>query len=180
MKPTTARRLAAGYLIVAIFASLVLQGQAARRDLQEIPGVRTYKVTVGGVLPYHIRPWHRGVQWDWTPPKLYPHYVLLFRWVSPLTHDVRLFESEAKFTACDFSGSKLIFPYSPVGWMLYWIKPDMVGTTIYFGSSFIGDCKAGLKVKMTVHPYGKTKKGLNGSSANMTSNSTTTAVGGGA
>ncbi|CAI7753097.1 unnamed protein product [Closterium sp. NIES-53] len=181
MKPTTARRLAAGYLIVAFLASLVLQGQATRRNLQEIPGVRTYKVTVGGVLPYHIRPWHRGVQWDWTPPKLYPHYVLLFRWVSPLTHDVRLFESEAKYKACDFSGSKLIFPYSPVGWMLYWIKPDMVGTSLYFGSSFIGDCKAGLKVKFTVHPYGKTKKNLNGSSGtgNMTSNSTTTAVGGG-
>ncbi|CAI5523184.1 unnamed protein product [Closterium sp. Naga37s-1] len=81
MKPTMTRRLAAGYLIVAILASLVLQGLAARRDLQEIPGVRTYKVTVGGVLPYHIRPWHRGVQWDWTPPKLYPQYVLLFRWV---------------------------------------------------------------------------------------------------
>ncbi|CAI5962428.1 unnamed protein product [Closterium sp. NIES-65] len=260
MKPTMTRRLAAGYLIVAILASLVLQGLAARRDLQEIPGVRTYKVTVGGVLPYHIRPWHRGVQWDWTPPKLYPQYVLpkwrscdcsgsrlqpslnrrnppslppppphthfflpynvplgepshsrlapllspkatltpaispaqnsspfppppssaVFRWVSPITHDVRLFESEAKYKACDFSGSKLIFPYSPVGWMLYWIKPDMVGTSIYFGSSFIGDCKAGLKVKFTVYPYGKSKKGLDRKNANMTSNSTPTAGGGGA
>ncbi|CAI5463596.1 unnamed protein product [Closterium sp. Yama58-4] len=181
MKPTTTRQLAAGYLIVAILASLVLQGLAARRVLQEIPGMRVGKVTVGGVLPYHIRPWHRGVQWDWKPPRLFPNYVLLFRWVSPLTHDVRLFESEAKWKACDFSGSKLIFPYSPVGWMLYFIKPDMVGTTLYFGSSFIGDCQAGLKVKMTVYAYPKSWGGnsINSGSGNSTSTGTAEAVVGG-
>ncbi|GJP55741.1 hypothetical protein CLOM_g14672 [Closterium sp. NIES-68] len=173
MRSTRSSLATAGYLIVAIFASLVLQGQAARRDLQEIPGVQAGKVTVGGVLPYHIRPWHRGVQWDWKPPRLFPNYVLLFRWVSPLTHDVRLFESEIKWTNCDFSGSKLIFPYSPVGWMLYLVKPNMVGKTLYFGSSFVGDCKAGLKVKMPVYAYPTSKR-----QSGMNSTGSASAVGG--
>ncbi|GJP55740.1 hypothetical protein CLOM_g14671 [Closterium sp. NIES-68] len=139
MDPNRQLRLAT----VLLFVACVLPTQAI-------------KVTVGGFLPNHLSPWSPLMKFIWAePPPVFPDFLLIFRWVSPVPHSVYHMESKAKFDKCDFSGAKLLWPNSPVGWLPYVTPKAWENTTQYFSSKIPGnfDCKMGLKTALNVYRW---------------------------